>query len=440
MGMSSRRAAAAEAEAEPAAGRLDQQGLQEQLQGERRRRRDGREAAESGGEGEGEHAVLGQTGHKRTASSNTANAARSAKKRSKRDEEDAESDLEQGSGDATQQPVARGALREAQSGDGDERPASSSSKAKKRAKRDAVAAESDLERGSGDAAQPAALGEHDEAEDGNGRGDEDELGGSEGELEVFTCYVEGIPYDTPEAGEQELWSLFASCGTLLDMRLPRWQDSNRLRGHAYFDFEEAAGMQAAIAKLNRHVFGSRYLTVAQAKSVQRGSAARKAAAGGAKDVPATCTTLFVKNLPYDIDEDTVQEAFAAFGAVKSVRLARWNHTGRLKGFGYVQFDAHDALKQCLASKAPIMVADRAVDVDADLSGGRPKASFKDAQGRQWNKTEGRALREEAARGRGARGGARGGASRGRGGPAGGPRGGFRGASRGAFRGRGRGRG
>ena len=70
---------------------------------------------------------------------------------------------------------------------------------------------------------------------------------------------------------------FVPDAILLDMRLPRWQDSNRLRGHGYFDFEEAAGMQAAIAKLNRHVFGSRYLTVVQATSAQRGSAARKVA-------------------------------------------------------------------------------------------------------------------------------------------------------------------
>ena len=389
----------------------------------RRAAAEAREGAESGGEGEPARAAAG---HKRAASSNAADAARQPdKKRAKRDEEAAEAEPEQDAGDGR-----------------------AASKASKRGKRDEAAAESDREQDSGDAA-PAPRS----AEDGDADADADELGGSEGELDVFTCYVEGIPYDTPEAGEQELWALFESCGTLLDMRLPRWQDSNRLRGHGYFDFEEAAGMQAAIAKLNRHVIGSRYLTVVQATSAQRGSAARKVAAGGAKDVPATCTTLFVKNLPYDIDEDTVQEAFAAFGAVKSVRLARWNHTGRLKGFGYVQFDAHDALKQCLASKAPLMVADRAVEVDADLSGGRPKASFKDAQGRQWIKTEGRALRDEAARGRGARGGARGGASRGRGGasrgrggPAGGHRGAFRGALRGGgggggggFRGRGRGR-
>jgi nucleolin len=378
------------------------------------------EGAQSGGEGE--RAARAAAGRKRAASSNAADAARqSGKKRAKRDEEAAaEKDPEQDSGDDR-----------------------AASKRGKRGKRDEAAAESDREQDSGAAAPRSAESDREQesgdaaprsAEDGDAEADE--LGGSEGELEVFTCYVEGIPYDTAEAGEQELWALFESCGTLLDMRLPRWQDSNRLRGHGYFDFEEAAGMQAAIAKLNRHVFGSRYLTVVQATSAQRGSAARKVAAGGAKDVPVTCTTLFVKNLPYDIDEDTVQEAFAAFGAVKSVRLARWNHTGRLKGFGYVQFDAHDALKQCLASKAPLMVADRKVEVDADLSGGQPKASFKDAQGRQWIKTEGRALRDEAARGRGARGGARGGASRGRGGASrgrGGPAGGPRGAFRGAFR-------
>lgn len=84
--------------------------------------------------------------------------------------------------------------------------------------------------------------------------------------------------------------------------------------------------------------------------------------GGAemKQRPSGCTSLFVKNLPYDTSEEAVSAAFrycihtvrcgcnphdarchhphpSEFGPVTSVRLARWHHTQKLKGVGYVQF-------------------------------------------------------------------------------------------------------
>lgn len=40
--------------------------------------------------------------------------------------------------------------------------------------------------------------------------------------------------------------------------------------------------------------------------------------------------MFVKNLPYDVDESGVSEALAGCGRIASVRLAMWNHTRKLK--------------------------------------------------------------------------------------------------------------
>lgn len=40
--------------------------------------------------------------------------------------------------------------------------------------------------------------------------------------------------------------------------------------------------------------------------------------------------MFVKNLPYDVNEDGVNEALAGCGRIASVRLAMWNHTRKLK--------------------------------------------------------------------------------------------------------------
>lgn len=46
--------------------------------------------------------------------------------------------------------------------------------------------------------------------------------------------------------------------------------------------------------------------------------------------PRGCRTVFVKNLPYDADDDGVSEALSGCGRIASVRLAMWNHTRKLK--------------------------------------------------------------------------------------------------------------
>jgi nucleolin len=52
--------------------------------------------------------------------------------------------------------------------------------------------------------------------------------------------------------------------------------------------------------------------------------------------PESCRLVYVKNLPYDVTELEVKEAFSRCGIVTSVRLPVWNHTKKLKGFGYVR--------------------------------------------------------------------------------------------------------
>lgn len=53
--------------------------------------------------------------------------------------------------------------------------------------------------------------------------------------------------------------------------------------------------------------------------------------------PRGCRTVFVKNLPYDADEDGVSEALAGCGRIASVRLAMWNHTRKLKVRAFIGY-------------------------------------------------------------------------------------------------------
>jgi len=52
-------------------------------------------------------------------------------------------------------------------------------------------------------------------------------------------------------------------------------------------------------------------------------------------------TLYVGNLPYRANEAAVRELFANYGNVESVRLMKDKHTGKRRGFGFVEMSSTD---------------------------------------------------------------------------------------------------
>lgn len=53
-------------------------------------------------------------------------------------------------------------------------------------------------------------------------------------------------------------------------------------------------------------------------------------------------TLYVGNLPYRANEGAVRALFSEHGKVHSVRLMKDKHTGKRRGFGFVEISAEDA--------------------------------------------------------------------------------------------------
>ncbi|WP_298942991.1 RNA-binding protein [uncultured Psychromonas sp.] len=56
------------------------------------------------------------------------------------------------------------------------------------------------------------------------------------------------------------------------------------------------------------------------------------------------TTLYVGNLPYRANEMAIRTLFAEQGKVISVRLMKDKHTGKRRGFGFVEMPESDAAK------------------------------------------------------------------------------------------------
>ncbi|OQR94555.1 hypothetical protein THRCLA_08155 [Thraustotheca clavata] len=193
-----------------------------------------------------------------------------------------------------------------------------------------------------------------------------------------TVYVEGISYD---ADESALVSHFSSCGTVKEVRLPRYQDSGKPRGYAHIVFDTDKAAKKALS-LDGQYMMKRYLSVRPAET-PRTLEAVLSKPKNTKPIKG-CRTVFVKQLPYEITEDEIKHAFDSCGTIISVRLPLWNHTKNSKGFGYVEFE-NEASAVAATKKTGMKIGTRMVIVELDT--GAPKSSFRTTTGQYWNKGE-----------------------------------------------------
>jgi RNA recognition motif-containing protein len=49
-------------------------------------------------------------------------------------------------------------------------------------------------------------------------------------------------------------------------------------------------------------------------------------------------TIYVEGLSYNATEDDIREFFSKVGTIQAVRLPRWHDSGRLRGYGHVEFE------------------------------------------------------------------------------------------------------
>lgn len=78
-------------------------------------------------------------------------------------------------------------------------------------------------------------------------------------------------------------------------------------------------------ELNGSYLGSRYLSISLAKGESK---ARRA---DNEEVPDSCRTVFISNLPYDIKEEEVGDKFRSCGKIKGIRFVHNYSQGHFKG-------------------------------------------------------------------------------------------------------------
>mmetsp|Transcript_378 Transcript_378/g.630 ORF Transcript_378/g.630 Transcript_378/m.630 type:complete len:310 (+) Transcript_378:62-991(+) len=206
-----------------------------------------------------------------------------------------------------------------------------------------------------------------------------------------TVYVEGIPFTCTEDEVKEFF-LSNGCEDVLQLRLPTWQDSGRLRGYGHVVFDTVTSRNKALRDLNGKHLKNRYLNIQEPKD-RESSSSRGSSNNNSKprQQPEGCRTVFVRNLPYQgINENDVEEVFKTCGKIVQggVRLTRNYQTKELKGFGYIEFKNPEGAFAAVqrAAKGGIVIKSRTCQVDYDE--GKMKGSFRKADGSFWQKEYG----------------------------------------------------
>lgn len=171
--------------------------------------------------------------------------------------------------------------------------------------------------------------------------------------ESHTIFVKGLPWRTTDA---EVSEYFASCGSIVSVELPIGDDG-RSTGTAVVKFSSRAELDAALAMDGSTWPGTeRWLKITEGYE----KTPRKSFVPGEK--PEGCDTVFVGNLPWDVEEEQLRELFSQCGEVNHIRFATSPEDGSFKGFGHVQF-ADGASTDAAVQLAGTEVNGRAIRVD-----------------------------------------------------------------------------
>jgi RNA recognition motif-containing protein len=75
------------------------------------------------------------------------------------------------------------------------------------------------------------------------------------------------------------------------------------------------------------------------------------------------TNIYVGNLSYDTNQDSLQTLFAEYGEVESVNVITDRYTGRSKGFGFVEMATEQAAQEAISALNGKTVHDREIRVE-----------------------------------------------------------------------------
>ncbi|KAE9401397.1 RNA-binding domain-containing protein [Gymnopus androsaceus JB14] len=175
---------------------------------------------------------------------------------------------------------------------------------------------------------------------------------------------------------------FASCGEVVSATVQMDRNTGRSRGFGYVHFSTTDAVEKALEMNGKEIDG-RPIKVDKSTPINKDASREKRAKTFGDETGPPSSTLFVGNLSFSANEDSVWEFFGDYG-VKSVRLPTDRESGKPKGFGYVEFDDIENAKKAFEALSGQELDGRAVRLDysqpRDSSGGGGRGAPRGGRG------------------------------------------------------------
>lgn len=164
-------------------------------------------------------------------------------------------------------------------------------------------------------------------------------GGVEGGRKLF---VSNLSWNIDDDGIRKF---FEDDGELTDIKWNTDRETGRFRGSGFIEFATPEAAASALKK-NGNVLMERPIRLELARERPGGERGAGAGAGGGAaggrfqqremtPKPEGCTTVFLGNLSFNIDEDTIRKTFSDCGEIVAIRWVEKD--GTFKGCGFVEF-------------------------------------------------------------------------------------------------------
>lgn len=94
-----------------------------------------------------------------------------------------------------------------------------------------------------------------------------------------------------------------------------------------------------------------------------------------------CSELFVRNLPWKADEQSISEFFSKYGKVEAVKILYDKFTGKAKGIGFVNFESREDAENVIKNGDDLEIDGRKVEVNfSNQRKERPQFGDRDGRG------------------------------------------------------------
>lgn len=72
--------------------------------------------------------------------------------------------------------------------------------------------------------------------------------------------------------------------------------------------------------------------------------------------------IYITNLPYSTTESQLEDFFSKFGEISDISIPKDHYTGKVRGFGFVEFERQDVVNKLLKDKDPMYIEGRKINI------------------------------------------------------------------------------